>query len=107
MLVVTRYEVPADDLDFHPQARMALAALADRPGCLGGTVGRNLDEPHLWILATSWATVGAYRRALSHPDVKVGAVPLMYRCIDEPSAYEELTTWDAQAGTAEHISDRA
>ena len=107
MLVVTRYRVSEDDVEFHPQARVALAALAARPGCLGGTVGRNLDEPELWLLSTSWRTVGDYRRALSHPDVKVRAVPLMYRCIDEPSAYEDLTVWDPEQGTTERASDRA
>jgi quinol monooxygenase YgiN len=107
VLVVTRYQVPEDDEEFHPLARVALAALAARPGCRGATVGRNVDEPRLWLLVTSWRSVGDYRRALSHPEVKVGAVPLMYRCIDEPSAYEDLTVWDPVDGTTEHASDRA
>jgi hypothetical protein len=34
--------------------------------------------------------VGAYRRALSSYDVRVGAVPLLSRALDEPSAYETL-----------------
>ena len=35
-----------------------------------------------------WEDVGAYRRALSSYDVKVTAVPLLSRAVDEPSAYE-------------------
>ena len=67
---------------------VAHAALAARPGYVGGHVGRNLDDPDLWLLTTSWANVGSYRRALSSYDVKVSAVPLLSRAIDEPSAYE-------------------
>ncbi len=37
---------------------------------------------------TTWEHVGAYRRALSAYDVKLHAVPLLGRALDEPSAYE-------------------
>ena len=52
--------------------------------------GNNVDDPSLWTLVTRWKDVGSYRRALSSYDVKVGAVPLLSRAIDEPSAYELL-----------------
>jgi quinol monooxygenase YgiN len=111
VLVVTRYRVPATDPavveEFHQQARAALEVLCARPGCLDGRVGRSIDEPDLWVLSTTWQTVGAYRRALSAPEVKLYAVPLMYRCIDEPSAFEDLITWDRTDGLAEHVSDLA
>ena len=108
MLVVTRYRVPdGEGQDFHDLARGAVAALAARPGCEQVRFGRSVDEPDLWVLASSWQSVGTYRRALSHPEVKQRAVPLMYRCIDEPTAFEDLLTWDPAAGTAEHASDRA
>ena len=108
MLVVTRYEVPDDELErFRELAAEAVAALSERVGCQQVRFGRNLDEPRLWVLASSWRQVGDYRRALSHPEVKVRAVPLMYRCIDEPSAYEDLLTWDPVEGAAEHVSDLA
>ena len=52
------------------------------------------------MLVTRWQDVGSYRRALSSYDVKVGAVPLLSRAIDEPSAYEpldgELNEWRAR-----------
>lgn len=108
MLVVTRYEVPDDELDrFRELAGPAVEALAARVGCEQVRFGRNVDQPGLWVLASSWRTVGDYRRALSHPQVKIHAVPLMYRCLDEPSAYEDLLTWDPVAGPVEHVSDLA
>lgn len=91
MLVVTRYRVAAAErADFLDRARAAVAALAARPGCLAVRVGRAVDEPGLWVLQSSWESVGAYRRALSSYEVKLHAVPLMYLCIDEPSAFEVL-----------------
>jgi hypothetical protein len=46
--------------------------------------------------------VGAYRRALSDHEVKLVAVPLMYRAVDEPSAFEALTAWTPGGGFVEH-----
>lgn len=89
MLVVSRFRVPAPDAaSFRSDMEVAHAALAVRPGYLEGTLGRNVDDPELWVLATRWDNVGAYRRALSAYEVKMQAVPLLSRAIDEPSAYE-------------------
>ena len=91
MIVVNRFRVPAADaVQFRAGIVAAHDALAARPGYLDGTVGRNVDDPELWVLTTRWANVGSYRRALSAYDVKVTAVPLLSRAIDEPSAYELL-----------------
>lgn len=106
MFVVTRYRVPAEEAqEFGVLAREALAALSERPGCRGGRVSRSIDEPGLWLLSTLWVNVGAYRRALSNPEVKVRAVPLMYRCIDEPTAFEDQATWAPEQGLVAHESD--
>lgn len=89
--MVTRFRVADDDVHaFRADVEAAHALLAARPGYLGGEVGRNVDEPDLWVLCTRWEHVGAYRRALSSYDVKLGAVPLLSRALDEPSAYEVL-----------------
>jgi len=89
VLVVNRFRVPAEDAEaFRADLEAAQAALAARPGYAAGQVGRNVDDPELWVLTTTWENVGAYRRALSSYDVKVGAVPLLSRALDEPSAYE-------------------
>lgn len=106
MFAVTRYRVPVPEAEeFAGLAATALAALTARPGCLDGRVARAIDDPQLWLLSTRWANVGAYRRALSAPEVKLQAVPLMYRCIDEPTAFEDLTTWTPDEGIGEHHSD--
>ena len=89
MLVVNRFRVPAEAAEtFRADLELAHALLAERDGYVDGTIGRNVDDPELWVLSTRWANVGAYRRALSAYDVKVGAVPLLSRALDEPSAYE-------------------
>jgi quinol monooxygenase YgiN len=89
VIVVNRFRVEEADAEgFRAEVHLALAALADRPGYVGGTVGRTVDDPGLWVLTTTWANVGSYRRALSAYDVKTTAVPLLSRAVDEPSAYE-------------------
>ncbi|MGH3445035.1 MAG: antibiotic biosynthesis monooxygenase [Nocardioidaceae bacterium] len=100
MLVVSRFRVSPDepdgpdDPDEQEQLRAALeeahAALADRPGYAAGHLGRNIDDPQLWVLVTTWAGVGSYRRALSSYDVKVAMAGVMVHALDEPSAYESV-----------------
>lgn len=108
MLAVTRYRVPeAEAVSFTDRARTALAALAQRPGHLWGTVARSTDEPELWTLTTRWETVGAYRRALGSYEVKLHAHPLMYLAVDEPTAFEELLVSTGDGALTEHGSDRA
>ena len=103
MLVVTRYRVdPHDQAAFRRDALIALQVLTARPGCTGGHLGRAVDEPELWTLTTTWESVGAYRRALSNTQVKMVAVPLMYRAIDESTAFEHLVTWTPSRGLVEH-----
>jgi hypothetical protein len=98
VLVVNRFRVPEDDAEgFRSDLETALAVLSQRAGYADGRLGRNVDDPTLWTMVTRWRDVGSYRRALSSYDVKVGAVPLLSRAIDEPSAYEaldgELNEW--------------
>ena len=91
MLVVTRFRVPVQEGEaFRADLAAAHAVLASCTGYVDGQVGRNLDDPTLWVLTTRWANVGAYRRALSSYDVKLNAVPLLSRAVDEPSAYEPV-----------------
>ena len=90
MLVVNRFRVPEGDERFRADLQRAHEALATRPGYVTGRIGRNVDDPTLWVLTTSWENVGAYRRALSSYDVKLDAVPVLSRALDEPSAYEPV-----------------
>lgn len=103
MLVLSRYRVlPGEREGFLEEAGAALRVLSGRPGCRAARLARALDDPELWVLHSEWDSVGAYRRALSSYDVKVHAVPLMYRCIDEPSAFE--VRLDARSGAVEEVA---
>ncbi len=76
MLVVNRFRVPEDDAaGFREDLEAALALLAQQRGYADGRLGRNVDDPTLWVMVTRWKDVGSYRRGLSSYDVKVGAVP--------------------------------
>jgi hypothetical protein len=88
LVVVSRFRAGQAGGDLRAGLHDAHAALAARPGYVTGHVGRNLDDPDLWLLSTSWVNVGSYRRALSSYDVKVRAVPVLSQAVDEPSAYE-------------------
>ena len=89
MLVVNRFRVSdGGGESLRADLAAAHAVLAAQRGYVDGTLGRNLDEPELWVLTTRWDSVGAYRRALSSYDVKLAAVPTLSRALDEPSAYE-------------------
>ena len=86
---MNRFRVPTADIEsFRSDLATAHEALAACAGYAGGEIGRNVDEPDLWILTTRWENVGSYRRALSSYDVKLRAVMLLSRAIEEPSAYE-------------------
>ena len=94
MLVVNRFRVPAEGAEadqFRADLDAAHAVLAAQQGYVEGHIGRNVDDPGLWVLSTRWQHVGAYRRALSTYDAKLTAVPVLGRAIEEPSAYEIVT----------------
>lgn len=90
MLVVNRFRVPgAESGTFRADLAAARDLLAAQTGCLDGSIGRNVDDPELWVLITRWESVGAYRRALSAYDVKLHAWPTLGRALDEPGAFED------------------
>jgi quinol monooxygenase YgiN len=89
VIVVSRFRVPADEqAGFREDLQRAREILAEQPGFVHGRIGRNTDDPRLWVLVTLWESVGAYRRALSAYDVRLTAVPVLSRALDEPSAFE-------------------
>lgn len=85
MLVITRFR---GDETLRPGLEEALVVLAEQRGYVGGAVGRNVDDPSLWVLQTRWDGPGAYRRALSAYDVKLRAWETLGNALDEPTAYE-------------------
>lgn len=108
MLALNRFVVASErTAEFTEQARQALAVLAQRPGYRGGDLARSLDDPSHWCLVTRWDSVGAYRRALGHFDVRVTAVPLLAAALNEPSAYEVLVGAEAGEEPTIRHSDRA
>jgi quinol monooxygenase YgiN len=91
VIVVNRFRVPeADQATFRDELERARETLAVQRGFVAGRIGRNVDDPDLWVLTTEWEGPGAYRRALSAYDVKLAAVPTLSRALDEPSAYERV-----------------
>ena len=108
MLLVCRFAVSAADAPaFRARARRALELLTAAPGCVGGAAGRAVDDPERWVLTVRFASVDAYRRALSPFPVREHVVPLLSEALaDEPATYEVLL--DAADGTATgHDSLRA
>jgi hypothetical protein len=91
VIVVNRFRVPeAEQASFRDDLERARQTLAAQPGYIDGRIGRNVDDPELWVQVTKWHGPGAYRRALSAYDVKLSAVPTLSRAVDEPSAYEPV-----------------
>lgn len=96
MIVVNRFRVQEGDAEsFRADLERAHRVLAVQAGYLAGGIGRNVDDPELWVLTTTWRGPGAYRRALSAYDVKLAAVPTLSRALDEPSAYEQVVPGEA------------
>ena len=53
VLVVTRFRVAESRVaPFRADLEKALALLAAQAGYVDGTIGRNVDEPELWVLST-------------------------------------------------------
>jgi heme oxygenase (mycobilin-producing) len=104
MISITHFR--ASTADFATRAQDALAALADRPGFVRGTLGRSTDDEDDWLLLTEWKNVGSYRRALGNYDVKVRATPLLGEALDVPSSFESLVDVAAGGDTVRHVSDR-
>jgi len=88
VLVVNRFRAGEDPVGLRAALELVHGLLAEQPGYVDGWVGRNVDDPDLWALTTRWATVGAYRRALSSYELKLHGVPVLSRALDEPGAYE-------------------
>ncbi|MCW2854822.1 MAG: Antibiotic biosynthesis monooxygenase [Marmoricola sp.] len=88
MLVVNRFR--SADSAVRADLESALAVLGAQTGCEDARLGRNVDDPELWVMVTRWRDVGSYRRALSSYDVKMGAVRTLSLAIEEPSAFEAV-----------------
>ena len=100
MFVVIRFRVgESEQAGFGERLRAAVDVLAQQKGFVAARTGRNVDDPELLALTLEFENVGSYRRALSPYEVKVTAVQLLSRCIDEPTAYELVESLD-ESGAA-------
>ena len=104
MIAVTHFADAGPDLA--DRARVALTALAARPGYLRGTLARSTDDPQAWMLLTEWQDVGSYRRALGNYEVKLHATPLLAAALDLPGGFEALLDVAPGGAATEHASDR-
>jgi quinol monooxygenase YgiN len=91
VLLVCRFQ-PADAVAFRERAHRALTLLTTAPGCVGGELGRSVDEPAHWVLTVRFTSVDAYRHALSPFDVREHVVPLLSEAEPEPSTFETLVS---------------
>jgi quinol monooxygenase YgiN len=100
MLLVCRFDATAAEAPtLRERAVRALELLTAQPGCLGGELGRSIEEPQRWTLVVRFDSVHAYRRALSPFPVREHVVPLLSEALsDEPATFETLVT--ADSGTA-------
>ena len=88
VIVVNRFRRSSDVESFRAGLEEALAVLSEQRGYVDGHLGRNVDDPDLWVLQTLWSGPGAYRRALSSYAVKVRGWAVLGQAIDEPGAFE-------------------
>jgi hypothetical protein len=89
LIVFSRFRVSDEQApSFAADARAAIAVLAERDGFIDAALGQCVDDAGLRTIMTRWMSVGAYRRALSNPQVKMTAIPFLSLAIDEPSAFE-------------------
>jgi hypothetical protein len=102
MIAITHFR---DTPGFEARARVALEALAQRPGYVRGTLGRSVDDD-AWVLLTEWENVGSYRRALGAYDVKLHATPLLATALDVPGGFEALVDVAPGGATVVRVSDR-
>lgn len=93
MIAITRYRVPGEDTDgFAERMTGVLTVLSASPGFRSGRLARTVDDPGLWALVTEWDGAGHYRRALGAYEVRVQFIPLAAMAVDEPGAYEIVSS---------------
>jgi hypothetical protein len=88
VLLVARLEKVADPAALAADAQVAFAALATRPGWVGGRLGQAVDDPECWVLTAEWTDVGSGRRGLTASVIRAAVMPLTSRFADEPCTFE-------------------
>lgn len=100
MLLVCGFTVPeVETTEFTALANRSIELLTAQPGCQRALLGHSADEPTQWVLTVEFASVVAYRRAMSPFEVREHVIPLLSR--GQAAAYELVA--DATEG---HLHQR-
>jgi quinol monooxygenase YgiN len=87
--LVCSFTVSDDEAaEFSALASRAIELLTAQPGCRRAVLGRSADEPAQRVLTVEFASVVAYRRAMSPFEVREHVIPLLSR--GESAVYETL-----------------
>lgn len=90
---MTEHQAGAEFLEL---GQALLAALAQAPGFVSGSLGRSPDEPDIWLMTTTWQDAGSMRRGFGTFDAKVAAAAVMVSARQRVSAFEIMA--DATPG---------
>lgn len=103
MLLIARFAV-ADPAPFLTRARRALELLLAQPGCLRGLLARSTESGSAWVLTVEFASVAAYRRAMSPFDVRTHVIPFLAEADTTEPAAHEVVLEAAPGSVREHTS---
>ena len=93
--VLLRFDIAANEGEaFRSRLVGVLELLGTHQGYLGGWLGQSVDEATEVVLASRWARLGDWRRALSSPQVKLHASEVLYRCRMESTVFEVVQQLD-------------
>ncbi|SER64007.1 antibiotic biosynthesis monooxygenase family protein [Actinokineospora terrae] len=100
VLLIARFTA-AEVEPFVERVRVALELLLAQPGCQRALLARSTEAADRWVLTVEFASVSAYRRALSPFDVRTHVIPLLAEAdTTEPAAYEVVL--EGQPGEVRH-----
>jgi len=92
-LAIHRFDdCPADQ----DAIRVAVDVLSGAAGFISADIGQCTDSAALQVLVMRWASIGAYRKALSQYAAKLTAVPVLSQAVDEPGGYEVIAHTEGQ-----------
>ncbi|GAA2719572.1 MULTISPECIES: antibiotic biosynthesis monooxygenase family protein [Streptomyces] len=73
---VNRFTLRTSPEDFERIFARTARFMKDRPGFLGHTLVRHLDDPHNYVNIARWADVESFRAAVAHPEFRPHAEAL-------------------------------
>ncbi|AZM79837.1 antibiotic biosynthesis monooxygenase [Streptomyces sp. KPB2] len=86
---INRFTVTGDPEEFEAAFAKVAAFMTARPGILGHTLSRHLDEPGQYVNVAVWRDAGSLRAAVAHPDFGAHAGELRRLATSESDVYVE------------------